>query len=184
MCCAVLSCIWLFATPWTAARQASQSLEFSRQGYWSGLPMPSSRGSSWPRGQTQVSHIAGRFLLPEPPGRPISLIMNLIKSVILHYPICQHIKHRRLPQLIKVQLARYKLPWQIWKIGYIGSLIQDKGCQYKCMAVNTYSGYLVAIPFGKSNQTNTITSWRSYRPRLPRRNLSNSANWRKEWFIC
>ena len=23
--------------------------------------MPSSRGSSWPRGQTQVSHIAGRF---------------------------------------------------------------------------------------------------------------------------
>ena len=143
-----------------------------------------SRGSSWPRGQTQVSHIAGRFLLPEPPGRPISLIMNLIKSVILHYPICQHIKHRRLPQLIKVQLARYKLPWQIWKIGYIGSLIQDKGCQYKCMAVNTYSGYLVAIPFGKSNQTNTITSWSSYRPRLPRRNLSNSANWRKEWSIC
>ena len=88
----------------------------------------------------------------------ISLTMDLIKSVILQYPICQHIKHRRLPQLIKVQLARYKLPWQIWKIGYIGSLIQDKGCQYKCMAVNTYSGYLVAIPFGKSNQTNTITS--------------------------
>ena len=143
-----------------------------------------SRGSSWPRDQTRVSRIACRFLLPEPPGRPISLIMNLIKSVILHYPICQHIKRRRLPQLIKVQLAHYKLPWQIQKIGYIGSLIRDKGCQYRCMAVDTYSGYLVAIPFGKSKKTNTIISWRSYRPRLPRRNLSNCANWRKEWSIC
>ena len=26
------------------------------------VAMPSSRGSSWPRDQTQVSHIAGRFL--------------------------------------------------------------------------------------------------------------------------
>ena len=26
------------ATQWTVARQAPQSMEFSRQGYWSGLP--------------------------------------------------------------------------------------------------------------------------------------------------
>ena len=31
----------LFATPWTIAYQAPQSLEFSRQEYWSGLPFPS-----------------------------------------------------------------------------------------------------------------------------------------------
>ena len=30
------------ATPWTVAHQAPQSMEFSRQGYWSGLPFPSS----------------------------------------------------------------------------------------------------------------------------------------------
>ena len=29
-----------FATPWTVARQASPSVGFSRQGYWSGLPFP------------------------------------------------------------------------------------------------------------------------------------------------
>ena len=29
------------ATPRTVARQASLSMEFSRQGYWSGLPFPS-----------------------------------------------------------------------------------------------------------------------------------------------
>ena len=29
------------AMPWTAAHQASLSMRFSRQGYWSGLPFPS-----------------------------------------------------------------------------------------------------------------------------------------------
>ena len=31
----------LFATPWTAAYQAPLSMGFSRQEYWSGLPLPS-----------------------------------------------------------------------------------------------------------------------------------------------
>ena len=30
-----------FVTPWTVAYQASLSMEFSRQEYWSGLPFPS-----------------------------------------------------------------------------------------------------------------------------------------------
>ena len=48
----LLCCVWSvcapslglsdsFATPWTAARQALLSMEFSRQEYWSGLPFPS-----------------------------------------------------------------------------------------------------------------------------------------------
>ena len=36
-----LSCVRLFATPWTIAYQAPQSMEFSRQEYWSGVPFPS-----------------------------------------------------------------------------------------------------------------------------------------------
>ena len=36
-----LSCVWLFKTPWTAAYQAPLSMEFSRQEYWSGVPLPS-----------------------------------------------------------------------------------------------------------------------------------------------
>ena len=36
-----LSCVQLFATPWTAAYQAPPSMGFSRQEYWSGLPLPS-----------------------------------------------------------------------------------------------------------------------------------------------
>ena len=36
-----LSCVQLFATPWTAAYQAPPSMGFSRQEYWSGVPSPS-----------------------------------------------------------------------------------------------------------------------------------------------
>ena len=36
-----LSRIRLLATPWTAAHQAPPSMGFSRQEYWSGMPLPS-----------------------------------------------------------------------------------------------------------------------------------------------
>ena len=34
----MLSCVQLFGTPWTVARQAPLSMGFSRQEYWSRLP--------------------------------------------------------------------------------------------------------------------------------------------------
>ena len=34
-------CVRFFVTSWTVAYQASPSMEFSRQEYWSGLPFPS-----------------------------------------------------------------------------------------------------------------------------------------------
>ena len=37
----LLSRVQLFATPWTAAYQAPPSMGFSRQEYWSGVPLPS-----------------------------------------------------------------------------------------------------------------------------------------------
>ena len=36
-----LCCARLLATPWSAAYQATSSMGFSRQEYWSGLPLPS-----------------------------------------------------------------------------------------------------------------------------------------------
>jgi len=36
-----LSRVWLLATPWTAAYQTPPSMGFSRQEYWSGVPLPS-----------------------------------------------------------------------------------------------------------------------------------------------
>ena len=57
----MLSRVQLFETPWTVACQASLSMEFSRQEYWSGLPFPSPGESFQPRDQTWVSCIASRF---------------------------------------------------------------------------------------------------------------------------
>ena len=39
-----LSRVRLLATPWTAAHQAPRSVGFSRQEYWSGVPLPSPKG--------------------------------------------------------------------------------------------------------------------------------------------
>ena len=39
-----LSHVRLFETPWTAAYQAPPSMGFSRQEYWSGVPLPSPNG--------------------------------------------------------------------------------------------------------------------------------------------
>ena len=42
----LLSRVWPSATPWTAAHQAPPSMGFSRQEYWSGVPLPSLRHKS------------------------------------------------------------------------------------------------------------------------------------------
>ena len=52
----------LFVTLWTLACQAPLSMGFSRQEYWSGVAVPSSRGPSQPRDPTCVScgsYVAG-----------------------------------------------------------------------------------------------------------------------------
>ena len=41
-----LSCVRLFAIPWTVAYQAPPSMGFSMQEYWSGLPLPSPKECS------------------------------------------------------------------------------------------------------------------------------------------
>ena len=56
-----LSCVRLFTAPWTIAHQALPSIEVLPARILEWVAMPSSRGSSQPRDQSQVSCIAGRF---------------------------------------------------------------------------------------------------------------------------
>ena len=59
-------------TPWTAAHQASLSVGFPRQEYWSGLPFPSP-GDLPEQGIEPMSlaspALAGKFFTTEPPGK-------------------------------------------------------------------------------------------------------------------
>ena len=66
----LLSCVCLFATPWTLAHQAPLSVRFSRQEYWSVLP----------------------FLtlgdLPDPVIKPTSLSLLHRKQIFYHCAPC------------------------------------------------------------------------------------------------
>ena len=57
-------------TPWTVAHQASLSMGFPRQEYWSWVAISFSRGSSWPRDRTHISSLTGRFFTTEPQASP------------------------------------------------------------------------------------------------------------------
>ena len=71
----LLSPVRLLVTPWTAAFQAPPSMGFSRQEYWSGVPLPS-------------------------PGIPVELFQILKDDAIeVLHSICQHIwKTQQWPQ--------------------------------------------------------------------------------------
>ena len=57
-----LSCVWLLATPWTAAHQAPPSMGFSKQEYWSGLPLGHKMSDTTER-LTHI-HISSRWAQP------------------------------------------------------------------------------------------------------------------------
>ena len=74
----ILSCVWLFGTPWTVAFQALLSMGFPRQEYWSGLPFPPP-GDLPDQGIKLMCPVspalAGRFLTTEPTGKPLSWLL-------------------------------------------------------------------------------------------------------------
>ena len=63
--------VQLFATPWTAARQAPLSMRFSRQEEWSGLPFPSLEDIPDPGIKPESPVLGGGFFFTtEPLGTP------------------------------------------------------------------------------------------------------------------
>ena len=62
----------LFATSWTIAYQAPQSMGFSRQEYWSGLPFPSPGDLPNPGIEPGSPALQTDALLSAPLGKPIN----------------------------------------------------------------------------------------------------------------
>ena len=90
-----LSRVRLWATPWTAAYQALPSIGFSRQKYWSGVPLPSPTTVSCQALFLQSSHTA-RALMPcfrfcPPVCLRVQLFLHIIrewKPVLKSYRTC------------------------------------------------------------------------------------------------
>ena len=66
----LLSRVQLFTTPWSIAHQAPQSMEFSRQEYWSGLPFPSPGDLANPGIEPASPALQADALPSKPPGEP------------------------------------------------------------------------------------------------------------------
>ena len=65
-----MKCVGLFETPWPVAYQSSQSMEFFRQEYWSGLPFPSPGDLPDPGMEPGSPALEADALTSEPPGKP------------------------------------------------------------------------------------------------------------------
>ena len=76
-----LSRVRLFATPWTVAYQASPSMGFSRQEYWSGLPFPSPGDLPDPGIEPRSPTLEADALTSEPPGKPNETETGLYRTV-------------------------------------------------------------------------------------------------------
>ena len=71
-----------FATPWTVAHQAPLSMGYSRQEYWSGLPLPSPGDLADPG----IEHTSPA--LQEPPGKLLTFRAAAAKSLLSCPTLC------------------------------------------------------------------------------------------------
>ena len=60
----------LFGIPWTIVPQAPLSMGFSRQKYWSGMPLSPPGNLADPGIRPVSPALTGRFFTPEPSGKP------------------------------------------------------------------------------------------------------------------
>ena len=72
----MLSCVQLFVTPQTVARQAPLSMGFFRQGYWSGLSFPPPGHIPNLEIEPTFSTLAGGFFTTVPLGEPAFAILT------------------------------------------------------------------------------------------------------------
>ena len=72
-CAALLSHVWLFATPWL-------SMEFSRPEYWSGLPFPSSRDLPDPGIEPLSPALQSDSLPSVLPGKPLDSYNKILQT--------------------------------------------------------------------------------------------------------
>ena len=82
-----LSPVRLFVTPWTAAHQAPLSMGFSRQEYWSGVPLPSLEAT------TSLSNLYPTGTSRETCSHSCNFFVNYLYALMV-YPNCSFIGHK------------------------------------------------------------------------------------------
>ena len=129
----LLSHVWLFATPWTAAHQAPPSMGFSRQEDWSGVPFPSPGDLPDP-GLLHCRQI--RYHLSRQ-GKPFFLLLklNLVPQVGLSLVTLNTSCH----SLLTVCLLSASGPQNSFHLFYcqIANHFSSNFCQFSSLAFST-----------------------------------------------
>ena len=106
-----LSCVQLFATPWTVAYQAPPSMGFSKQECWSGLPFPSSGDLPDPGIKPGSPALQADTLPSEPQGHHPNL-MGFPGGTSGKEPACQCRRHKKLGFDPRVGKILWRRAWQ------------------------------------------------------------------------
>ena len=105
------SCVRLFVTLRTVARQAPQSMRFSRQEYWRGLPLPPSGDLPDPGIEPRSPAFKADPLQPSHWGSPSPLTYELVSCELSKMRICLHLSIREwLLQLLCTSLRSGPVP--------------------------------------------------------------------------
>ena len=106
-----------FATPWTVTCQAPLSMGFSQARILEWVAIPFSRGSSWPRDQTHISCLAGKFFTTEPCGKPFFFFFF---ALVYYINEASHINWHCLIVIISMNgkkrcyVHQRKMPQETW----------------------------------------------------------------------
>ena len=94
ICVELLSHVHLFATPWTTAHQNPLYIEFSRQEYWSSLPIPTPE--DLPNSGTELCpllrlHWQVDSLPVYHPGSPVVAIILIVNMISINSDMCWYV---------------------------------------------------------------------------------------------
>ena len=105
MSCAFQSCLTV-ATLWTVTRQATLSMEFFRQEYWSGLPFPSPGDLPNPGIKPGSPALQADSLPSEPPDKGVKL--SIILKLSSHFKACERLvkSKRRICKILHFSLRK------------------------------------------------------------------------------
>ena len=87
----MLSHVQLIVIPWTVAHQASLSIGFPRQKYWSGLPFPTPGDLPYPTIEHEPPVLRVDSLLPNQLGSPEDSVSTLL-TFVPTFLLCMKVK--------------------------------------------------------------------------------------------
>ena len=154
-----LSRVRLLATSWTAAHQAPPSMGFSRQEYWSGVPLPSPLKSLFDHKlvklEAKVLSVVTQGAPPIPvvafihPPLRVRTVESFPPNLNLQRLLLPYVSHQpRIPQYLVQTRSWGTLEWQIllcllWRNWY---LLKKAGGRCPCsLCPSAYSRYTLCL---------------------------------------